>query len=54
MTGSGDDSGKGRIDLEHLVAEITKDARGDDEQLRAFHQALEGFGEPLRSTANSC
>jgi len=41
MKRSGDDSGKGRVDLEHLVAEITTGAHGDDEQLRAFHQALE-------------
>jgi len=41
MKRSGDDSSKGRVDLEQLVAEISTDAHGDDEQLRAFHQALE-------------
>jgi len=34
------DSGNATADLEHLVAEITTDAHGDDEQLWAFHQAL--------------
>ncbi len=35
------DSGNATADLEHLVAEITMDAHGDDEQLWAFRQALE-------------
>lgn len=34
------DSGNATVDLEHLVAEITTDAHGDDAQLWAFHQAL--------------
>jgi hypothetical protein len=34
------DSGNATADLEQLVAEITTDAHGDDEQLWAFHQAL--------------
>lgn len=34
------DSGNATADLEHLVAEITTDAHGDDEQLWAFRQAL--------------
>ncbi len=33
-------SGKATADFEQLVAEITTDAHGDDEQLWAFHQAL--------------
>jgi hypothetical protein len=40
MRKAGSDSGKAMTDLEHLVAEITTDAHGDDEQLWAFHQAL--------------
>ena len=35
------DSGKDMVDMERLIAEITTDAHGDDEQLWAFHQALE-------------
>jgi hypothetical protein len=52
------DDGKGTADLEQLIAEVTADARGDDEQLRAFHQALRGgielpcdafvIGEPVQ------
>ena len=32
--------GNGASDLERLIAEVTAGVQGDDEQLRAFHQAL--------------
>ena len=41
MKRSDSDSGKDMVDMERLIAEITTDAHGDDEQLWAFHQALE-------------
>lgn len=41
MKRSENDSGEDTGDLEHLVAEITTDAHGDDEQLSAFQKALE-------------
>ena len=34
------DDGKGTADLERLIAEVTADAHGDDEELWAFHRAL--------------
>ena len=40
MKRSSRDSGNAMADLEHLVAEITTDAHGEDDQLWAFHQAL--------------
>jgi tetratricopeptide (TPR) repeat protein len=41
MKKSRNDSGKDAVDLEHLVAEITTAAHGEDEQIRAFHRSLE-------------
>lgn len=41
MKRSESDSGPGAVDLEELIAAITTDAHGDDEQLWAFRQALE-------------
>ena len=39
------DNGNGTADLERLIAEITADAHGDNEQLRAFRRALrDGMG----------
>ncbi len=47
MEKSNSNSAKDTTHLEHLAAEITADARGDDEELRAFHRALvEGVALP--------
>ena len=35
------DDGRNPVDLDRLIAQITVDARGDDEQFWAFHHALE-------------
>ena len=44
------DDGRDPVDLDRLIAQITVDARGDDEQLWAFHHALE-HGVKLPSDA---
>lgn len=58
---NGLNNGKNTVDLERLVAEITADARGEDEQYWAFHRALVAgsnlpcdafvLGEPVSVTA---
>jgi hypothetical protein len=55
------DDGKNAVELDQLIAQITTDAHGDDEQLRAFHCAIQAgvdlpcdafvIGEPVSMLA---